>query len=73
MMKTETLLWKIEATRFTKDGELSMLMNIRANHKRVSSTRSSDSMLKETSSLSQQLEINTLTFLITDIWPSRLM
>jgi hypothetical protein len=69
----QTLSWKIKMVRFTKDSELSMLMNMRKNQLKVNSTRSLVFSLKETSSLSQHFqEVDTLTWSIIEIWSKRL-
>jgi hypothetical protein len=49
MLKTETLSWKEETIKFTKDGKSSMLMSMKENQLKDNLTRSSDFMLKETS------------------------
>jgi len=60
-MRTETLSWRLETIRFTKDGELSMLMSMKENQLRVNSTRSLDFTLKETSTLFQLSETTDIS------------
>jgi hypothetical protein len=52
IMKTETLSWKLETTRFTRDGELSTLTSMRKSQLKVNSTKNSDSTWREISMLS---------------------
>jgi hypothetical protein len=68
-LRTETLVLKSRMARSTKDGELSMLTNMRKSQPRVNLTRSSDFTLREISTLSQHSQItNILISLITETW-----
>jgi hypothetical protein len=58
--------------QFTSNGILSMLINGRENQRRVNSMRDSDSMLKETSTLSHNFQTtDTLILSTTGTWSSR--
>jgi hypothetical protein len=62
IMRTETLSWKQETTRSIKNGVLSMPMNMRMSQLRDNLTKSSDFMLRGTSTLSHNYQLtDTLT------------
>jgi hypothetical protein len=73
MLKTETLLFTTNTERSTNNGTLSMLTNTQRSQRRVNSTRTSVSMLRDLSTLSQKWDkTDTLISSTTETWLSRL-
>jgi hypothetical protein len=73
MLKTETLLFTPNMERSTNNGILSTLINTQKSQRRVSSTKTSVSMLKDHSTLSQKWDkTDILISSTTETWSSRL-